>query len=145
MPRGPRGEKRPAYASMSETLPRVHSLSTPSARLIPSVMHRNIPGPFTASSLRPAPQMHLVFRRVVNRFSTAYPLTCQPVVASLRGTERPKQSIVTVGSTRDCFAGPVIGRPVGADPLARKDGLHPADRVKLLNGFNKSARRANHF
>src|SRR6266550_7621615 len=144
MPRGPRGEKRPAYASMSDTTARVHSLSTPSARLIPSVMHRNIPGPFTASSLRPAPQMPLVFRRVVNRFSTAYPLTCQPVVPPLGGAGRPKQSIVTVGLTAECLAEPLIGRAF-ARPGGYNDGLHPAGRVKLSNRFNKSARRANHF
>src|SRR5437867_10728263 len=29
--------------------------------------------------------------------------------------------------------------------MARNDGLALTDRVKLFNGFNKSARQANHF
>src|SRR5258705_11787703 len=104
-------------------------------------MHRNIPGPFTASSLRPAPQMHLLFRRVVNRFSTAYPLTCQPVVPPLGRAGRPKQSIVTVGLTAECPAEPLIGRAF-ARPGGYNAGSHPAGPEKVWNRSTEYARRA---
>jgi hypothetical protein len=43
---------------------------------------------FTASPSRPAPQMHRLLQAIINRFSTVYPLACQPVVQSLRRAKR---------------------------------------------------------
>jgi len=49
-------------------------------KAVHSVMHRNIPWFLRGSPPRFARQMQRLLHRLINRFSTAYPLTCQPVV-----------------------------------------------------------------
>jgi hypothetical protein len=58
----------------------VHSLSTPGARFIPGVIHRTIPGFFTALPREPHGKCTGFSEQSSTGFSTGCPLTCQPVV-----------------------------------------------------------------
>jgi hypothetical protein len=116
----------------TETLPLVHSLSAASARFIPGVMHRNIPGFFPALPSRAARQMHRLLRAIINRFSTGYPLTCQPVViviarGDLSAVAQRAKAEATKQSTL-LFAAPlwIASRSLSSgahsrDPVARND------------------------
>src|SRR6266478_9791243 len=87
-----------------------------------SIIHRNIRGFFTTSLSRPARQMHRLLHGAINRFSTAHPPGCQPVVlviarsdlsavAQRAKAEATKQSsLAGCAGGLDCFAEPVIGR-----------------------------------
>src|SRR6266446_10672138 len=138
MPRGPRGKKRPAYASMSETLPRAFTACRLQAQgLYPALCtetYRDLSQP------RPY-GLHHKCTWFSAESSTGFPQPIHSPVNRLYrhwgGAGRPKQSIVTVGLTAECLAEPLIGRAF-ARPGGYNDGLHPAGRVKLSNRFNKS-------
>jgi hypothetical protein len=75
-----------------ETPPIAHSSSAPYARLVHSLLHRNIPSFSTSPRPRFAPPIHRLLHRVVSQSSTSfpqrYPPGCQPVdpnLLSLRG------------------------------------------------------------
>jgi hypothetical protein len=114
----------------TDALPFVHRLSAPGARFIPGVMHRNIAGFFTALRSRPARQMHRLLQAIINRFSTGYPLTCQPVVRVVARSQRVPPS-----------AGPMTGQSVSvltqkrSRPGGAKRNPGPVLDVRRLPGL----------
>src|SRR6266576_5589356 len=99
MPRGPSGKKRPAYASMSETLPR----SFTACRLQAQGLYPALCTETYRDLLQPRPYgLHHKRTGFSAESSTGFPQPIHSlvnrVVASLRGAERPTQSIVTLAS-----------------------------------------------
>jgi hypothetical protein len=75
---------RKNVSRQNEMLPCAHSLPVPNARVVHSVLHRNIPGFFTGLfhdvSMISPPEIHRLLHGVIHRFSTISPLVVDRLV-----------------------------------------------------------------
>jgi hypothetical protein len=92
--------------NQTETLPVSHSPSTSNARVVHSVIHRDIPG----FSTRPHDHLHWKSSGVFTESSAGFPQFIHRVILypSLRGAKR--RSNPALLKALDCFAEPGIGR-----------------------------------